>query len=1192
MPTRNVLGEEVKALDTKHAELFAKDKTEETTTELYKDTIYKDILYTKEKIKEIKENEANKPPTSTGNENENNASLDIPKLFKTEKANCVFFLATNDFYNKNKYEEYSIPSIYIPNSSVAFSIMHTSLPRTIRITKNNRVQNNACFVRNDLLAKIYVEKGWHTAAPWEYEQLLKNPSQIQFMSEDAGIQNTQAFIDGYCNGVDSAFFQKLNTQMNNAGLYGANKINTLNLGEYYSYQSLEHNVLRNPTPHKIISAFIDATEEEVSFVFNKSWYSSTHIYNGVKKCNRSAYASTSKSRIGYQHYETKSDPNGYFEAIRVFLNSYNKLVKAHNDFYNNQTAMAKEYNLKYNQNYIITKLNYSMAGQAEAKLTNTSNLFMPFNQSTYDYLRKYLTDREIFFLNPQLFYYSDLFKDKKYSFGSNTMGYTYFFLQDNILKVSVPNQKYTKPIDPNFLSYILVQENFYDGEINGDGSGEQPPAEVNIFNSYDLLKEYILKMPFNYEKRIEILKSHIQEVLKKIEVYYNGAYAMATHEQKGELKNHYDKFLKTIAKETDILAHYKSQKEKTLALLEELKNEGEVTPPGEGEGEVTPPGEGEGEDITQQKEIIFDYKGNIYLFVGESITIYTIRGGDFVVNENPNLSYQDVSEAKLLRSDYKVTALKEGKHTFVIREGSKEFVPMTFIVFNMEKVELAKPELAKLAFYARKYFKNAGDCVENGTIGDYYKQLDNMLILGLFNATKDNFIPIGNYSSGDNNLNSYWNSDTKCYNKLNVQTRQEVRGSAYKVRVTYKPTPDTTPAWRYPIFLLKDKKNYNENPQELTDFINKIFTKGALDFQPTQYPASDILPMIKEAYDGRNTVTYLMDNVTWFNSADEINRGDVGLFFDNMFCGYFQVVARKLNDTTYRVLETASQDVTYSLDLNQFKNQAHIHNAKSVWLEDFQNLKLSDNTKFILDNADFFKQKASQDHWYYKPSLPIPNTEGWGNEKKLLTKFSEFQPIYTPKTQNYDVKRNQTMIMGYAVLEYYKSSKDAGTKIAISKVSDQWTQPPNSIINNITRNSMPYNIDHRGRISVKLSELQNKTLSILIFCLGNPFYTTHIGTDSGKNSSYICTDSIYPNPKGAYFYNDEGASIDENLVELHPDLNFCESYSSAFNIKFTRAGTYNICFWTQIKQMDSIDGVKQSFRHWATHSISIEIRVT
>lgn len=701
MPTRNVLGEEVKALDTKHAELFAQDETQETQYSLYKASIYKDYVFTKEEIQRLKE-EAESSNNLSGAQEATLALINALNNTKPYEAEIKKGLEIYQNRQKNSSgvwaectetafagvrllneiidyleslnianDKFKYPTATIPNHALFFA--YPPFQRLINYP------NNAydAYIKTQGFKRVVIVK-----IPYTYTnvmQIIASTPELMAMKNDclfvsfAGVYlQHKYFIRGQ---------QIIEVPYNS-------------YSEITIYDSLSD-----------LRKLIDWLECYIVWGYLHS-FSYTGHYKNFTKVQRDRYIKLERAYMADRNWLYYQNSTKYLDLTKTFYTlEYNWI--------------GDLTNAKINQGAINSFL--SKINEFRARIDLLPQSVVEFSLNTPPYIElKDILEKELRIPSATPISAADR---EKIIFGfseESCADLLYFqdFLEKNGLLEKIPALRVWTPksekqmgnfdcvqlssypyylyayvpqnlmmLDNVFFQYVI--ENYF-GAISDDDEVEAPK-----FNTYEALKEYLQRLPYLYNKRIELLKSKKQELLNSIKVYYNGAYAAATHEQKADLKAHYDKFLESISLEDFLVNDVLDKNQKMLDKLQEhIENGDGIIDNGGGDIDI----DFDNKLPTTNKQ--FWQVNKISLIVGIPKKVYTKDKDNYTAIENSNIGYSKID--KLYCIEYTLTAKSEGVFNFEIQLGNQKQA-LEIYAFSQGTIEATLAHYSKKMFYYAKF---------------------------------------------------------------------------------------------------------------------------------------------------------------------------------------------------------------------------------------------------------------------------------------------------------------------------------------------------------------------------------------------------------------------------------------------------------------------------------------------------------
>lgn len=694
MPTRNVLGEEVKALDTKHAELFTQDTTQETQYSLYKDSIYKDYVFTQEEIQRLKEEAESGNNLSSSQE----ATLALINALNNTKPYEEKINKGIEIYNDRKVNQ----NVWADVTDTGFAGLRLFTEIIDYLGTLNIGSDKDTFPTRDI-----PNHAVFFADP-KFQRLINYPKNAY--EKDQGTQGFDKFY----------MISNLNIINTDPAFSSVNEKSGFMIKSDVAYQSvyfkragqiIKFNPLSRPIEFLFydflerLRELLDWTECYIVWGYLHDWSYTGH-YGNFTKDQRDKYNQLESAYM--------KDTNW------IYYKRYTQYLDLTKTFYTlEKNEIGDLINAQINQNAInnfLAKMN-----EFRARIDLLPQSMRDFFANTPPYIElKDILEKELRIPSANPISAADI---NKIIFGfseESCADLLYFqdFLEKNGLLEKIPALKVWTPksktqmgnfdcvrissrpyslyayvpqnlmmLDNVFFQYVI--ENYF-GAISNDEEHEIEPPK---FNTYEALKEYLQKLPYLYNKRIELLKSKKQELLSSIDVYYNGAYAVATHEQKADLKAHYDKFLETISLEDSLVNDVLDKNQKMLDKLQEhIQN-------------------GDGIIDNGDVDIDFDNKlptankqfwqvNQVSLIVGTPKKVYTKDKDNYTAIENSNIGYSKID--KLYCIEYTLTAKSEGVFNFEIQLGDQKQA-LEIYAFSQDTIEATLAHYSKKMFYYAKF---------------------------------------------------------------------------------------------------------------------------------------------------------------------------------------------------------------------------------------------------------------------------------------------------------------------------------------------------------------------------------------------------------------------------------------------------------------------------------------------------------
>lgn len=697
MPTRNVLGEEVKAIDTKHAELFAQDNTQETQYSLYKDTIYADYVYTQEELQKLKE-EAESGTNISGSQE---ATLALIRALNNTKPYEAEIKKGIEIYNDRKTN----PNVWSDVTGIGlagFRLFTEVIDYlgTLNIGSDKNTFPNSTYTTREIPnhAVFFADPRFQRMINYPknaYENSYKTQGFDKFyMLSSLNIINTDPTFSSV--NEKSAFMLKSDSY-------------------YYIYIKRDGGIIKTRNDfiefnfYSYLTRFrelLDWTEYYIVYGYLRDWSYTGHQDNFTKE---------QQERYMKLEIACTNDRNW------IYYNNWTKYIDLTKTFYTlDSNNIGDIINVQINQEAINSFLDKFNEFRARIDLLPQSLADFMASAPPYIILKDIL-EKELKI--PSVIPTSPADKNKIiFGFSEESCAdllYFQDFLEKNGLLDKIPALKIWTPksememgdydcvrissfpyylyayapqklmsLDNVFLQYVIKN---YLGALSDD----EGDTESSKFNTYEALKEYLQKLPYLYNKRIELLRSKKQELLNSIEVYYNGAYSVATHEQKADLKEHYDKFLETIDLEETLVSDVLDKNQKMLDKLQgHIENGDGITDSGNGDIDID--FDNKLPTITKQ----FWQVNSVSLIVGTPKKVYTKDKDSYTPIENANIGYSKAD--KLYCIEYTITAKAEGVFNFEIQLGDQKQALEVF-AFSQDTIDATLAHYSKKMFYYAKF---------------------------------------------------------------------------------------------------------------------------------------------------------------------------------------------------------------------------------------------------------------------------------------------------------------------------------------------------------------------------------------------------------------------------------------------------------------------------------------------------------
>lgn len=702
MITRNVLGEEVKALDTKHAELFTQDTTQETQYRLYQDTIYKDYVFTQEEIQRLKE-EAESNTNLSGAQEATLAlinALNNTKPYEAEiKKGLELYEERRGNTNGSWSEctETAFAGVRLFNEIIDYlgtlNIANDRLKYPIATIPNHAIffvyppfqglinyPNNAYYNTTETQG---FKKAVIIKIPYTYTDVIQIISKTpQLMA----MQNDCLIVSFTPNDIQYAYCIKAGRVIN-----------------VPFYSCPEITIYDNLTE---LRKLIDWLECYIVWGYLHDWGYTGH-YKNFTKPQRDRYSKLESAYIKDRNWAYYKRHTQYLDLTKTFYTlEYNWIgdvtnVKINKDAINSFISKLNEFRARIDllpqstlelSSITPPYINLKDILEKELKIPSATPIagadrnkiiFGFSEESCADllYFQDFLQKNGLLDKIPALKVWTPKSANNMGNFDcvliSSSPYYLYAYVPQNLMM-----------LDNVFFQYVI--ENYF-GAISNDGDEVEAPK----FNTYEALKEYLQKLPYLYKKRIELLKSKKQELLNSIQVYYNVTYAVATHEQKAELKAHYDKFLETISLEDSLVSDVLDKNKKMLEKLEKhIENGDGIIDNGEGDIDI---------DFDNKLPTInkqFWQVNKVSLIVGTPKKVYTKDKDRYTPIENSNIGYSKID--KLYCIEYTLTAKSEGVFNFEIQLGDQKQA-LEIYAFSQDTIEATLAHYSKKMFYYAKF---------------------------------------------------------------------------------------------------------------------------------------------------------------------------------------------------------------------------------------------------------------------------------------------------------------------------------------------------------------------------------------------------------------------------------------------------------------------------------------------------------
>lgn len=689
MPTRNVLGEEVKAIDTKHAELFTQDNTQETQYSLYKDTIYKDYVYTQEELQRLKE-EAESATNISGSQE---ATLALIRALNNTKPYEAEIKKGIEIYNNRATN----PNVWADVTDTGFAGLRLFTEiidylGTLNIANDklkypiNTIPNHAVFFANSVFQRIinYPKNAYENQYKTQGFDKFYMLSSLNIINTDPAFRNVNE---------KSAFMLKNDTYfyiyIKKGGIITKTRNDFIEFN-CYDYITKLRELLDWTECHMVWGylRYLNYTGHQKNFtreqqqrymqMENKYYKDKSWVFNDIWMCIdlTKTFYTLERNNIG-DIVNVKINQ----EAIKSFLAKFNEfraridlLPQSITDF----VASVPPYTMLKD---ILEKELKIPSAIPKSSWDNYKIIFGFSEESCADllYFQDFLEKNGLLEKIPGLKIWTPKSEAPMGNFDcvqiSSYPYYLYAYIPQNLMM-----------LDNVFFQYVI--ENYL-GTISDDEEEVEQPK----FNTYEALKEYLQKLPYLYQKRIELLKTKKQELLNSIKIYYNGAYAVATHEQKAELKAHYDKFLETIDLEETLVSDVLDKNEKMLDKLQaHIENGDGIIDSGNGDIDF------DNKLPTTNKQ--FWQVNSVSLIVGTPKKVYTKDKDNYTAIANSNIGYSKAD--KLYCIEYTLTAKSEGIFNFELQLGNQKQALEVF-AFSQDTIESTLAHYSKKMFYYAKF---------------------------------------------------------------------------------------------------------------------------------------------------------------------------------------------------------------------------------------------------------------------------------------------------------------------------------------------------------------------------------------------------------------------------------------------------------------------------------------------------------